>query len=153
MTHDFIHCVQALAPDADVFSGTVNTDVISMSKYSKVRFVVQIGTVSTGQTLIKLQACDDFTPSNTSVIAARYRVASSGDSFGAWTTLTTSGYTTLAASNQMIEIEVTAQELPEGYPNVRLNCVEATNDPIDGGVLAICTQARYPADPGLTAIA
>lgn len=153
MTHDFIHCATALAPDADRFAGTVNTDVFGLTKYAKIRFVVQIGTVSTGTTLIKLQACDDFTPSNTSVIAARYRVATSGDSFGAWTALTTSGYTTTAASDQIVEIEVTAGELPDGYPNVRLNCVEQVNDPVDAAILAVLSQGRYPADPGLTAIA
>lgn len=150
---EYSHTVQALAPDADALAGTVNTDVIGLTKYHRVRFVIQIGVGATGATLVKVQACDDFTPTATSVIAARYRIATSGDSFGAWTALTTSGLTVGAASNQTIEIDVQDDELPAGYPNVRLNMVESTDSPVDAAISAILLNPRYPGEPALTAIA
>lgn len=150
---EFSHIVQALAPDADALAGTVNTDVFGLTKYRRIRFVIQIGVGATGATLVKVQACDDFTPSATSDIAARYRIATSGDTFGAWTALTTSGLTVGAASNQTIEIDVQDDDLPDGYPNVRLNMVESANDPVDAAISAVMLNPRYPAEPPLTAIA
>ena len=44
-------------------------------------------------------------------------------------------------------------ELPAGYPNVRLNCVESTDSPVDAAITASMFNPRYPSEPPLTAIA
>ena len=41
-------------------------------------------------------------------------------------------------------IEIDADELPEDKPWVRLQLTEVADSPVDAGVLAILSQARYP---------
>lgn len=138
------HIVNAIAPDADVFSGTVGSDVIDVKNFSHVTFLVQKGVGATGTQTLTVLACDDTTPTTTSAIPFKYRACTSGDTFGALTDATTAGFATTAGSNQMYAIEVDISELGDtGYNYLQLNSVEVVDSPVDGGVLAILSGPRY----------
>jgi len=139
-----LHFVKGLDPVADAFSGTVYSDVIDMSEFQEILFVVYKGVGTTGTSTITVEACDDTTPSNTSAIAFWYRAITSGDTHGALTAATTSGFTTTAGSSQLYLISVRAAELlSSGYKYVRLKAVESVDSPVLGGILAIQGTPTY----------
>lgn len=130
------HFELGLAPVADAFAGTVNSDVVSMKRHNRVRFVVVKGAGGTGTSTVTIEACDDTTPSNVSAIPFRYRRTVAGSNPGAWAEATAAGFTTTAAANEIYECEVEAEKLSaSGYGYVRLTAVEVANDPVLGGIL------------------
>lgn len=150
---EFTHIVNALAPDADVFSGTVYTDIISMRNAREIEFVVQKGVGTTGTSTITVEASDDVSGSNVTAIPFKYQSCTTGDTFGDITDATTAGFTTSAGSNQMYRIYVDGSELGDtGYEFVRLKAVEVANDPVDAGILAILKGLRDGRENPPTAI-
>lgn len=145
------HVVNALAP-VDI-NGGVNTDVWSMKNYSKASILIQMG-VTGGASTVTVEACDDFTPSNTTAIAfAVYKEeTAAGDTLGARVAATTSGFAASTNNGIMYVIEVDAAELPVGYPNLRV----AFSDP-SGATFASCAAIlsgpRYGGPESATAIA
>lgn len=135
------------SPIADALAGTIYTDVVSMAQYEEVYFLLSWGVGASGTTGITVEACDNFTPSNTDAIAFYYKRVSSGETNTAWTAATTSGFTTTAGSHQAYIIRAQAQDLPSVsnvvYENVRLACVEDTNSPILAGCLIMMAKPRY----------
>ena len=130
---------------ADAFAGTVNSDVVSMKNHNRVKFIAHWGVGTTGTVTFTVEACDDVTPSNTSAIPFVYRVTVGGAAPGTITAATSSGFTSTAGSNQIIEIEVPAENLnASGYSYVRLHCVEVANDPLLGGILIEMLEPRNP---------
>lgn len=151
---EFLHFVEALAPDADRFNGDPDTDILSLENYEGVTFVIILGTGTTGTVKFVATASDDAAGSTTEAIAARYRVqSSSDDTFGAITTLATTGYTTTAGGDQIILIEVLASDLPDGKPWVYIDTTEVVDDPIDAGILAVLHHPHHVQKTQLTAIA
>lgn len=139
------HYEEGIAAAADPFAGTVYSDVVSMKHHNRVRFVVNWGVGATGTLTLTVQACDDTTPSNRSAIAFHYRVTVAGAAPGAITAATSSGFTTTAGSNQIIEIEVPAENLAaSGYSYVQLKSVEVVDSPLAGGVLIEMLEPAYP---------
>src|SRR5687768_1193730 len=111
-----VHFVKGLDPVADAFAGTVGSDIVNMSGYSGVTFVVHKGVGTTGTSTLTVEACDDVSASNTTAIPFRYKAITSGDTEGALTAATTAGFTTTAGSSQVYVIEVDAEELGDtGY--------------------------------------
>lgn len=147
--------VMALAPDADLYDGDPATDIINTKLYDHVTFVVQEGVGGTGTATITVEECDDVTPTNSTAIAFVYRItaAAGGDTFGALTAATSAGYATIAGAAKMIVIEVPAAGLADGFPFVRLVLTELVDSPVDAGVIAICSKARYSGAIMPTAIA
>lgn len=149
-----IHPVKGIDPVADAFSGTVATDVVSLENYHEVGFLIYKGVGTTGTSTITVEACDNFTPSNTTAVAFRYRACTSGDTWGAWTAATAAGFTTTAGSSQIYQVQVSADDLAAtGYPNARLKAVEVVNDPVLGGIAILLGQPKYGEDQPATAIA
>ena len=147
------HFMKGLDPVADAFAGTVGSDVVNFANYHSIVFVIYKGVGTTGTSTITVEACDDTTPSNTTAIPFRYKAITSGDTEGALTAATTSGFTTTAGSSQLYLIEVDQQEMGDtGYDYVRLKAVESADDPVLGGVLIIGNGARYAQDVPATAI-
>lgn len=147
------HVVNALAPAADAFSGTVTTDVINMKDYGHISFVVQMGVGTTGTSTITIEACDDTTPTNTTAIPFVYQACTTGDTFSGKTAATAAGFTTVAGSNKMYKIEVDSDALGAlGYSYIRLKAVESVNDPVAGGILAVLTESKYERDVQASAI-
>jgi len=147
------HVVNALAPVADAFAGTVYTAPINMESFHHVSFIIQTGVGATGTSTITVLASDDISRTHTTAIPFNYQECVSGDTFGATIAATTAGFTTTAGSNKMYKIEVDNQALAStGYGYIALKAVEVVNDPVLGGVLAVLTEPRYGQDVFATAI-
>lgn len=149
------HIVKGIDPVADAFAGTVTTDVVSMKNHSKAVFLVYKGAGATGTSTITVEACDDFTPSNTTAIPFRSRrCANSGDTQGDVTARAAAGFATTAGASEVYVIEVNAEDLAgTGYSNVRLKAVEVANDPVTGGVAIILADPTFARATQDTAIA
>ena len=142
-----LHFVSALAPIADAFAGTVNTDIHEVQGEGAF-WIIHKGVGTTGTSTITVDACDDVTPTNTTAVAFYYRACTSGDTWGAVTAATTAGFATTAGSAQMYLIWVPASELgEEGYGYARLTATEVANDPVLGGVLGGNYGLRYAPQP------
>ena len=144
--------VMALEPNADRYDGTPTSDVIAMKHYRHVTFILQEGAGGTGTVKIEVEECTSSAAAGNTAIAFNYRVASSGDTFGALTAATSAGFTTTAGANKQVLIEIDAAELSDGSPFVRLQLTEVANDPCDAGIVAICSEPRYSAEIMPTAI-
>lgn len=167
MRKDFLwgkHIVQGIVPAADRFAGGVQSDVVSLKDYGRVTFLIITGAIEDSgiSNLVKVQACDDTTPSNTTDVTFYHRSlqwSTSADTWGALTAGASTGYNlTLnnAVANAVHLVTVTSDmveaEAP-GYEFVRLNIAETVNKTITAAVLVILDEARYPQAIPLTAIA
>lgn len=154
--HESIRWVKGLDPVADAFTATQYSDVVSLEDNDAVVFLVYKG-VATGGTAtatITVQACDDFTPSNRTAVAFKYRRScNTADAQGALTAATTSGFTTTAGSSEIYEIFVRKEDLAStGYANVQLKSVEGVDDPVVGCILIGMLAPNYAEDVARTVI-
>lgn len=151
--HD--HIVVGLVPAADRYNANPQGDVVSMMKHQHFRALLTEGAGGTGTVKITVLACSNFTPSATSAINFRYRVNSTGDTWGALTatTVAADGYTTVAGANKQVEIFVEAQDLPDGYDYLCVQLTEVVNDPCVAGLTYILSGARFAKDINATVIA
>jgi len=142
--------INGLAPVADAFAGTINSDVVDVSEAHQLAFLVWWGVGATGTTTFTVEACDDTTPTNTTAVAFWSRRVSdhqSSDVLSARTSRAAAGFTTTAGSNQMYLIEVDPSVLAAaGYRYVRLHGVESVDNPILGGILVLLGELRHPAE-------
>ena len=145
--------VNALSPVADAYAADPGCDVVSMAKWNRFTAVIHEGVGTTGTATVTVEACDNFTPSNTTAIAFRYKATTSGDTEGAYTTAAAAGFATTAGSNHIYMIEIVSAELPAGKPNVRLKLVEVVDSPVLAGVTYDLTEPRYASDSHATTIA
>lgn len=150
-----VHFVKGLDAVADAFSGTVYSDFVKVSNYSKAVFLLHKGVGATGTSTITMLAGDDTaSPATTSTaIPFRYKAITSGDTEGAFTAATTAGFTTTAGSSQLYVIEVDTEELGDtGYAYLGLKAVEVVDSPVLGGVLIELHGGRYQQDVPATVI-
>ena len=140
--------VNALAPIADAFAGTVYPTGINLSQVGRLAFVIQKGVGTTGTSTITVVAGDTGSPLTETAIPFHYRtVGSNNTTIGAVTAATTSGFVTTAGSGDMYIIEIDAQALAaSGYKYAHLKAVESDDDAVLAGVLAIGTDLRYADD-------
>jgi hypothetical protein len=149
------HVVIALQPQSIV--AETFTDVFNMKNHGHATLIVMVQDSNADAGNFKLQACDDFVPSNTSEIAFKYYAEETalGDTLGAIASgAVGTGIDMCPAGvdNAFYVVEVDASELPEGYPNLRGQFT------IPGGAqhvacVAILTGARFAGDQNATAIA
>lgn len=152
-----IKFVKGLAPAADRYNGDPATDIINLANYDKVCFLIHQQGGTTGKATVTVEACDDLSASATQAIAFRYAVgasgaASGGDLMGNLQEALAAGFDTTPATDRQYLIEVKADELPSGYPYVRLQLTEAANDPVNACVEVLCYGARYKGEALPTAI-
>lgn len=149
------HFEMGLAPVAD-FAGAdpVYSDVVNMKGHNRVRFLVFWGVGTTGTIKFTVNACDDIVPTTESAIPFSYRVTAAAGTPGAPTVTTAStGFTNTAGSNQILEVEVAAEDLAaSGYGYVRLKMDEVTNDPILGGILIQMAEPKFSNSPTTTTV-
>ena len=145
---EHVHIIGGLAPDADRFTGTQNTDVFEVQGEGA-WFLIWYGTnASSGASTLTIEACDDTTPNNTTAVAFMYRVSTTFDTWGDWTQATTAGITVGGSADSMWEIFVPASELASaGYAYVQADLVETTAQAADGMVLAGVVNPRYRVQP------
>ena len=151
-----IHWVRGMAYSADLFNGTVYTDVVSMKNHHQCTFIINQELGSTGTAVITVQACDDVTPSNRSAVpfqVQKYLAAS--DIPAAVTAVAATGFATTAEATAAIYvITVDAAELAaSGYGYVQMKAVEVVNDPVAASVLIALGQPRYNEEVTPTVIA
>lgn len=96
-------------------------EVFSMREAAHATIIVQFG-VTGAATTVTVEACDDFAATTTEAIPFAYyaETTAAGDTLGARTAATTSGFSSGANDNTFFVIEVDAAELPAGKPNLRL---------------------------------
>jgi hypothetical protein len=120
----------------------------SMALTGGVLFVIYKGVGATGTSTITVLACDDVTPTNSTAVAFMYRSCTTGDTWGAWTQATTTGFTTTAGSSQLYQVYVPQSELAtETYGYAQLQAVEVVDSPVLGGILGIVTDLKYGPAP------
>ena len=142
-----LHQVPGLAAAANVFAGTVATDIIKMPAEG-ILFTLHKGVGATGTTVVTALACDDVDATSTHAVAYKYRISTTVDTWGEWTEATTTGFTTSTGSNQLYQIWVAAEELAHiGYAYVKLVCTEAAANAVAGGIIATLVGARYKEQP------
>ena len=146
------HIVNGIVPVADAFAGTVASDVVKVSDYHKVRFILYKGVGTTGTSTLTVVPCDDAAASTSgTAVHFNYVEITSTDVAGAMTKAAT--VTTSAGSNTMMIIDVDCDEIAaSGYEYCYLNCVEVANDPVLGGVLIELYEPRYAGDGSATVL-
>lgn len=109
-----------IIPPVDVNGGKAS-DIFSMKDADHVSIGLFVG-VSAGTLTVTLDACDDFSATATSAMAFNVykEETAAGDTLGARTAVAAAGMTISGNDNIMYWIEVDAEELPAGYPNLRL---------------------------------
>lgn len=128
-----------LSPAADGFNTGPNSDIVAMRDLESLTFIFSHigGTTGTGSLIVK--ACDNVSGTNPTAIAAKYRKKTTGasDTWGAITTLPTTGVTTVAAEDTIYEIYVHATDLPKTQDFVFLDTTEVVNDPLLTSCIAL----------------
>jgi len=141
------HVVNAMAPVADMFDTSFDSDVIN-AQGGGVLFIIQQGVSGGSISTITVEACDDKDASNSAVVPFIYRSCVATDVWGDWTAATTAGFSSSAVTNSMHQIYVDGAELAEeGYGYVRLSGDETTNFANIAAVLAIVIDGRYEPAP------
>ncbi len=114
------HIINLIKPQGSS-GATIDSDVFSMKDASHASIILQVGAQAGSFTAI-LYECDDFTPNAATAIATVVykEETENGDTLGTRTAITTSGFNTSATDNIFYVIEVDAEELTEGYPNLQL---------------------------------
>jgi len=138
-----------LAPDADRYTSSPATDVVSLKYYDHVTFVITEGAGGAGTTKWIAQKCATKAAGSPTAIAANYRTNTYTAAMGTLTTLPTTGVTVAAGANKQIIIEVDAASCGPSYPYVRLHTTEADSTAVDACVIAIlskpsCAGASLP---------
>jgi hypothetical protein len=116
---------------------------------------VQAGATNADAGFVTIEECDNFTPTTDTAIDFYYyaETTDKGDTLGARTkAVAATGIDVSANDNIMYVIEIDAQQLTDGYPNLILKwsaCGGATY----GSAVAILSGARYASAESATAIA
>lgn len=138
-----LHFVKGIDPIADAFDGTVYSDVVDLSEYNRCLFGIYAGVGATGTSTITVNACDDIVPTTETAVPFYYRQILSGDTEGAVTLATTSGFATTAGSSKIILVEVRADQLAStGFRYCRLKAVESVNSPVLAGIFIALGESR-----------
>jgi len=134
----------ALAPDADVLTGTVTTDVYNLKLYDHITFFLMVGVGATGTTTITVEEATDNAGAGATAIAFNSRIgADTGVALGAVVQTPATGLLTIAGSNKLTVVEVDAADLSDGSNFVRLKLVEAVDSPVDAAIFAVLSKASY----------
>jgi hypothetical protein len=129
--------ISGLDPVADALSGTAASDVIDMSAFNRIVFLIHQGVGTTGTSTITVEACSDTAAGAVTAIPFHYRIDHAGDE-GAIAAATASGFATTAGSSKIVAVEVREDALAAtDYRYIRLKAVEVANDPVLAGILVI----------------
>ena len=112
------HVVNIYPPES--ISGAVTSEVFSMKDASHVTIIATCGATNADAGNITIEECDDFGPSNDTAISFDYYAeeTASGDTLGSRTNAASIDVS--ANDGIMYVIEIDAEALTEGYPNLIL---------------------------------
>lgn len=139
----------------DSTGAALTQDVVNMANYARCTFIFQIGNLAANSAAnLILMECEDASKTGADAIASRYRISEAfpSDTFGAWTTLATTGLALAAATDdgKTVMIEIDAIDLSANH-----NWVYITHTGGAGATLVSCVAIlsgqRYA--PDMTAIA
>jgi hypothetical protein len=138
-----------IAANEDIFNGNPASDVFSMAEADRAVCLVICNAGASGTAVLTVEACDDFTPSNTDAIPFFYRKCSSGDTAGDVTAATAAGFTIAAGADKVYAVEIDAADvIATGYENCRIQLTEGVNNPVDGAAVVFLLGRRYSDDDG-----
>ena len=106
----------------DIFNGNLTTDIVSLANYGSAIFVLTKGPGATGTATITVESCDDTSATTSTAVAYNYAASTSGNTWG---------NITAAGSDKYVRAVFT----------------ETANDPVDGAVISIGMNPKFPADP------
>ena len=146
------HVVNIIAP-VDINAAAPSSDVFSMEGYGHVDIIIQLG-VTGAATTVTVKECDDFTPSNATAIAFSYyaEATAGGDTLGARTAATTSGFACGTGDGIFYVISIDAAQLSDGYPCLQVLASDPSAATLFSAV-AILSGSRYGQVQSATAIA
>ena len=143
-----------ICPPKDMNGAAYDSDVWSMKNFAHATIIVQLGVTGAASTL-KVQACDDFVPTNTTDLAFNIykEETDSGDTLGARTAVASTGYSTSTNNSIFYVIEVDAEELSAStYSCMRITLSDPAAATLVSAV-AILSGQRFAGDQNATAIA
>lgn len=145
------HYVNALPP-IDINVSAQTSDAWTMAKHSHVSILLSCGVVGAATTLT-LEECTAADGSGATAIGFAYyaELTASGDTTGARTTATASGFATATTNNVYYVIELDAAELSDGYDWLRVQLTDPGTATV-AGVSAVLSGSRYAEVEALTAI-
>lgn len=146
------HAINLIQPQGSG-AATINSEVFSMKDASHATIYLQTGAVG-GDYTFTVVAGTNFTPSAEEAIPYRlaYEETTDGDTLGALTAVAATGTTVANTAGQLHVIEIDAEDLPEGYPNLQLKLAGLNNTTYVSAV-AILTGLSYQGDQNRTQIA
>jgi hypothetical protein len=151
MLTDFAIPFTSHAPGADGYNADPVGQYVNAKNGDAVAWLLQqksAGT-NTGTATITVLAATNNSGSGATAVPFRYRKKTTGTdktAVGDVTYVSASGVTTTANENTQYEIEVRADELPDGKPYVALKLTEAVNDPVSVAVNGFILKPRYMGD-------
>jgi hypothetical protein len=160
MSQNFIgenHVAVGYYPLADLWNtGSPNyTPAYNLGLYNHAVFAIMQGVGTAGSATILVQQCTTAAGASPTAIAAKYRLCTTQDTWGALTTLPSTGVVFGVASNQMLLIEVDAADLIATAPTkpyVRLCATVSDATAVLAACIVILTEAAYPQAIPVTAI-
>ncbi len=143
------HVVNALPPQSETTGSCAG---VSLKNYSRVAFIVAIGTSTAAFSGITVEECSDSAGTGAAAIAFKYAAETTdgGDVLGAVTAATTSGFAGSANDNIFYVIEVEDAQLSEDKPFVRVTLTGGTA--VLTCVIALLTGARHGAAESATVL-
>jgi len=138
--------VNGLSPVADAFATSGESDIVSLKDYRHVTFLIMTGISTTADGVVTVLAGSSVSAAATA-ITFKYRACTSGDTLGALTDATTSGFAmTASKADSFYAIEVDAAVVAAAgtnYDCVKVKVTEDTDDPQIANIVAILSEPRY----------
>ena len=144
--------VVSILPPIDI-NGAKSCDVFSMANYGHATIYITMGVTHSTGSVVTLEECDDFTPSNATAIAFSYYAEDTalGDTLGARTAADSAGFTTSVNNGIIYVIDIDAAALTDGYPCVQLEFADPGGSTIASAIVVL-TEAKYQQEVTPTAI-
>ena len=146
------HFVLGVAP-VDIDAGAQTSDAFSMENWSHATIIIALGVTGAASTVtVKENTAADG--SGATAIAFNYygEATAAGDTLGASTSASASGFATATTDGIFYVIELSAEELSDGYPWVTVHM----SDPgaaTFASINVVLSGGRYQEVEGATAIA
>lgn len=152
---DRLHFLNGLWPTATRWNtgSPAATAGVNLGKYDHAIFILSEGAGGAGTATITVEGSTDTSGSSVSAIGFTYRLCSTQDTWGDKTTVASTGYLLIAGANKMVRIDVDGDQLPAGYPYVRLVATVGVATAVAGTVLICVCEGAYSNDVPVTAIA
>lgn len=145
--HGQVAAFNAIPPTTNATgSSNLASDVVSLSKYDLVNFVIQFST-HVDADILTVYKSSDLTTNSTQPITFNYvyTTQSATNQFTTQYAATTSGITTNTVDNSMYMFSINREALSSQYPNVYFTLTDSTGHAVSA--MGFLTGARYTRQP------